>query len=669
MKLASQRVCSSILLFGKRPLLALLLAGGVVAGLWWLQHRAGHAVHEELILGNPAILDELQTRLSAHGSSAAPLRTTTRWDAVRMPITTVRRRVRGDVLIGRSAEIAFRGTPQTALFVMRESGGLIHGQIYPRGTVLADVVAAPPPLDDTAAFTALFALQSHVINSLGYLSILKGAEFSKGVVADAQADITALSLYRHFAGAFLHFDGRRDVRMRAMVAEAKKYLLFTETEQTEVAGLIVKATRAMQRELDAFRWRGQPMTRAEFYDSVATLPDAASRRALVEQYSAAVLRAHRVGLFPMIARLNVIASTHGFANYAAYASQVIYQLPVDTFVATMDAFAAEHHGAIAQFIAQLGETVQEWDVAYLAKRGMTLPTLAFRDALNAAQAFYRDIGFDLDAAPFAGNILYDTNRRADKYGNAFAARLGDGSRTWFHANFAPDQPVTLDNLRTIVHELAHNIHRIIGAEGADGNGALGMAAQPLAWREGIARALDGLVTTHAWMDRYLSHLPQFADPAVRRRLADMYTDLNVYEQMLVFARARFELNLYDDLPAGRQGTNPDGSPRSLEERLDAWSALADRYLHVQTMPGQVGGVIWATPHFATSPCYYAAYSGGYPVAQRAVQPIVAGLLAGNIQHMQNGGKNLTALFRQGAALATLDEIETAVSGFRTALPR
>lgn len=635
----------------------ILLVGGIIAGVWLLRDR--HAGREELILGNPAILDELQTRLTAHGGSAAPLRTTTQWDAVRMPITTERRRVGGEVLIGRSAEIEFRGTPQTALFIMREHGGLIHGMLYPRGTALAAVVAAPPPLDDTAAFTALFALQSHVINSLGYLSILKGAEFSKGVIADAQADITTLSLYRHFAGAFLHFDGRRDARMRAMVTEAKKYLLFNEAEQREIAGLIVEATRAMQRALDAFRWRGQAMTRAEFYDAVATLPDAASRRELVEQYSAAVLRAHRVGLFPMIEKLNAIARAHGFAHYAAYAGQVVYQLPVDTFVATMDAFAVAQRGASAQFIAQLGETVSEWDVAYLAKRGVAIPTLTFRDALNAAKAFYRDIGFDLDAAPFANNIIYDTNQRADKYGNAFAARLGDGSRTWFHANFAPDQPVTLDNLRTIVHELAHNIHRIIGAEGADGNGALGMAAQPLAWREGIARALDGLVTTRAWMDRYLSHLPQFADPTVRHQLAEMYTGLSVYDQMLVFARARFELNLYND-------TNPDGSPRPWDERLDAWSTLADRYLHVQTLPGQIGGVIWATPHFATSPCYYASYSGSYPVAQRAMQPIVAGLVAGNIQQMQDGGKNLATLFRQGAALATLDEIETAVTGFRTA---
>ncbi|MBI2343791.1 MAG: hypothetical protein HYV02_05630 [Deltaproteobacteria bacterium] len=528
---------------------------------------------------------------------------------------------------------------------------------------------------DAALFDVLWQLQAHAVNSLGYFSILKGARFSHSHKARKQADLVEPILYRRLAAMLRHLGGRYAaivathglrqyynarrpgllMQMQSMLQSARQHLLFAEEEHAEIAAIIAESSATAQQALADFRWNGTPLTRGEFYRLLATTEEASARERLVREYSGAVLSAYQQALFPALPRLNAVARTHGFANYPAYVGAIQYDLPPARFLDILEAYHLAHDRTIAGFVDTLrtllhDARVHEWDVHYLANKkirmalgGGELPTLTFTEALHAAQAFYRDLGIDFAAAPLAQAIHYDTKKREDKYGNAFVTRLGAGNTVWMHTNFAPDAPLTLADLQTLVHELAHAAHILLSAEEGHGNGAMGMAATPKPWREGIASALDQLVVSRAWMDRYLSPLSQFADPDVRRAMAGVHEPLARYDTMLTLLRAAFEMGWYDDGP--------------LTERLNRWPTLAAQYLHVAALPGTAGGRIYATPHFATSPGYYVVYGGGLPLATRVTAPIATALAHDDTAALQRQGKMLIHLLRQGVAFSTLQAIE------------
>lgn len=542
---------------------------------------------------------------------------------------------------------------------------------------------------DRALFDALFDIQAYVFNSLGYLVILQGAEFSKGIKAAEQASKSATQVTHLLNAPLMQLASRYEVVagdpmlreyytrqdpdllpfMKAMAKYAKEELLFSKADTDKVIELATNSEKLMTQALENFRWEGKRLTRAEFYQALREIEDPAKRRELVESYSQVVLNAHRHGLFPMIDELNLIAQKYGYENYAEYVGHISHGIAPSQFDRQAKAYHAANEAKLKAFVAELtelngGKTVYEWDVHHLADKlaqqkldGQKIPKLTFADALEAARRFFKDIGIDLDQPPFQGNIFYDTNKRQDKYGNAFAMTIGDGSRAWFNTNFDTTEKISLEDLGTIVHELVHDIHMIQSAKRARGNVAMAIDGNPSIWTEGIAVAVDRLVMTKEWMDRYLAHLPQFSDPAVRSAIAEANEGLAIYDQMMIMSRARFEINLY-------QVKNKDGSERPLEERLNFWPEWVRKYMHVEAMEGTKGGRVYATPHFAGSPGYYVSYTGGFQTALKATEEIYEGLKKGDEALLKSGGATLLHLFEMGARLTNIAEIESEIDAWR-----
>lgn len=714
---------------------------------------------ESLVVGNPTLVDELLRLIQAQGTSQAPFRLVTPWNAVTLPLTThvigglnLDGDAHPDFLVLLSANIYAEPNAtaghRTASFLMRVAGTaessalgaptaamLEHGALLAAGLhdgtghPITDLLISRMPngrhavayrayhadfgtyeeriagdeahtamtpeeqfAADHTLFTTLAAVQGYMLNSVGYLDALKGAQFSAGSPATEAIyqDATQLThwlatplreLSRRYAAVsadpalVAHYQAKDPDLLpftKATHLATQRELLYSQADQEAVTALASRSEKLLNDGLAAYRWKGNPdaaITRAEFYQLLRDLPDPADRRQLLEEYSAAALRAHQQGLVPMIGELNTIAQKYGFANYAEYAGKVLFGIAPDDFDKLAKDFHATNEAKIVAFIGELtrlngGQPVNEWDVHHLADalakeklQGREIPKLTFADGLTAAKAFFLDLGMDLDQPPFAGQILFDTNKREDKYGNAFATTIGDGKRAWFNTNFDPTEEISLEDLGTIVHELVHDIHMIQAAQRAKGSTAFGINGNPSIWTEGIAVAVDRLVTTKGWMDRYLAHLPQFQDDAIRAAIAQAGEGLATYEQMMILSRARFEINLYQD-------KNPDGTPRPMAERLGFWQHWVRQYMHVEAMDSAQGGHVWATPHFAGMPGYYVSYQGGFPTALKAAEPIYTGVATGSAEHLKTGGAQLLHLFGLGARLTSIGEIEQAITALQ-----
>ncbi|MDZ4224579.1 MAG: hypothetical protein U1D33_01590, partial [bacterium] len=250
-------------------------------------------------------------------------------------------------------------------------------------------------------------------------------------------------------------------------------------------------------------------------------------------------------------------------------------------------------------------------------------------------------------------IFFDMKKRENKYGNAFAQALNDGSSAWFNTNFDPAEKITLTDLNTIIHELTHDIQFILGSRNGRGNVVTGYGAWPTTWVEGSAMTMGDIVYNSDWMDRYLSDLEGFQDPNFRKTAAEALTQKNLYTNMMVLCRALWENGLYED-------KDVDGRDIPFENRLRDWEIFAQKYMHVRTMNALHGGYVYATPHFAGMPAYYAGYGGGRTLGVAVMEPMVAGLAKQDEAMLRRGGQVLARVLERGSAILTAPEIATAI---------
>lgn len=542
--------------------------------------------------------------------------------------------------------------------------------------------------DDFHLFDALFSAQTFVFNTSGFIDILVAAK-DIGIPAGEEMTKTQALFYDQFGPAFMNFkqriqlvlsDPKRKARYekrnpdffpfaRVLFTEADKVLALRKEDSDKLAELASQAETRMMEALEKFRWPREgwaekPMTRADFYRTLGELEDPENRRDLTEKYSATVVAAHREAFFPMIENLNAMARKYGFKSYPDYYDRVHHGMTPKDFEAVVENFHTKYGPTIAAYMEELkiingDEPVYEWDVDYLSQKLLKvktdegLPKLTFDEAMKIAKRWFVDIGWDLDLPPFKGNIFFDLKKRDNKYGNAFATAIGDGSRAWFNTNFDTREKISLEDLNTIIHELTHDVQSILGARRAGGSVAMGLGGSPGTWIEGSAMTMGDIVSNKNWIDRYLSHLPEFKDPEVRSVAADILGKQTLYNNMMVLGRALWENNLYED-------KDENGNPISLDQRLKNWEALAKKYMHVETMDATRGGYIYATPHFAGSPGYYVSYGGGRGLGLLAMDLMFKGLAADNPATLKKGGEVFGAVLEEGARNINAAEVEQAI---------
>lgn len=463
------------------------------------------------------------------------------------------------------------------------------------------------------------------------------------------------------------------VLVQALFADASQSLLLSELDKKQVQDYAQKNDKAMQDALSAFRWKDKKITRAEFYSTLAEEPDAKEREQLLKSYSATVLEAHKKAMFQTIEPLNKIAEKYGYPYFTALTTTELYDISPKQYQEVVDRYYESNKETLDQFVSELtslngGQTPYEWDVQFLSAalvkkklNGKDIPKVSYDQAIHTVKNFYHDIGFDLDPLLERGDIFLDTNKRDNKKGNAAATMFEDGSKAWFTANFDQSEKIVLEDMATVLHEFAHDLHFIYSAKKARGNAVFGFVGNPNMWTEGIATALDGHVLLRPFLDRYLKELPDFSDPELRRVIGEVNEKLAVYEKLMLMCRALWDINLY-------RTVDENGNAISLEERLNHWPFLVKKYLHVKAIPGTEGGRVYATPHFPATPGYYVSYTGGHTTAMHAVENITKGLENQNAKQLRYGGQVLRHLFEMGARLQTVEQIDAAIDDFVTKNP-
>lgn len=710
---------------------------------------------DEVVVGNPAMLDEAIDLIAKHGDSQKPLPVTTKWDAVKMPVRTDLYRgfnfnndPHPDFILVRSFTIFVApGEPTTTIsFLARILGNaetdkakklsddMIKGakllwwgenpgkeipvrglfaseSVYTAGGHNVEFIAphqndemiglvklwpddSPEKIDnqsrweqyehDSSLLKHIDKVQAYALNSRGYLSILMGlrASLSEGSVAQYEKLSPLMANNLGFAveelGRRYNLVSKDEVLTRyynntdsnylpfakAAAKWGEKSLILTSEESTRIAEMQARAASIRAKVTEAFRWKGKTMTRAEFHMTLRRAEDPEEREKLLTAYTGEILKAMKQNssLFTMIDKLNKIAQNHGYKSYADFVMKVHHGSTVEAFNRLYEDFHQKNKDKLKAFVGELqevngGKPVYEWDVDHLTDKlvskelgGKQVPEIGYKDAIQVAKNYYRDMGFDLDAPPLKGNIIFDTLKREDKYGNAFAEVIGAGEKTWSNTNFDPNQTMPLGNLSAFIHEWMHNIHIITAAKNAHGNVMNAMEGQPGMWTEGIASTMEDTVKSREWMDRYLSGLPDFSDLKLREAIARSNEGATLYQHMMVLSRARWELNLYEAVDAG-------GKPRSIEERLHYWPTLARNYMHVEAISAEKGALVYSVPHFFNMPVYYVSYEGGIPLAQKAAGMLLGGVKENNTDKMKRGADVIREVFLKGSRLLTLDDIE------------
>ena len=504
------------------------------------------------------------------------------------------------------------------------------------------------------------------------------SEFDKGGEVDNYiADINS-TFYNRLSFAFRALEGSYPNFFRAdqlpfarvMIEEARKNLVLSEEDKRLEGKLKSDSAKLFGEERGKFEWNGKKMGREDYYRALLTVKDPKEREDMTKAYDAVTISAmskEEVGLFSAIDKLNEMAARYGYKNYAEMVVKIYNFASVESFVKMMDDVYARRGAALEQFVKELeglngGLMVNEWDVPYLTE-GMIrretglaeLPRISVTDAMEAAKRFFKDIGIDTDAPPFAGNIFYDTKKRDNKYPNAFAESLGDGSRSWLNTNLDPQVPAVLKDVQAVFHEFMHNFQFIAGAKNAGGNAAMNSVnSQTYAFAEGLGAVIEGVIYEPVFMDRYLAGIKGFEDPAVRASISRVKLRAKLYEDMKIMIRARQEMELY-------KTRDENGRYRSVEERMEAMKDIAEKYLFVHAEVDKLD--FWTVPHPTNGGnVYYSNYSLGRSAAEAATRDILAAMRGERAA--EGAGELLLRVFEEGPRLRSLEDIQGYVSSYR-----
>ncbi|GEM_PF-6620565 len=551
---------------------------------------------------------------------------------------------------------------------------------------------------DRALFGQLSEVATYASNTTGYFALSRAEKDKFKLTSQAAATLMpttynrlsfALNRLKERYQAIIsnpdlsQFYEKKDPRllpfMKALVIQSQMYLTFTEQEEKRYAELITQGTDDLyQKAADSyFPFPKNPekkVTRKEWMNLLRETSSPKERARLFRTFNAHFHTFHQKeggllhevnGRLPVVDELNQMAKNHGFLNYPDFLTRVNYAIRLEDFDAVFERYSQEHDAEIASFTQKLrklngGNDVYEWDLDYLKNQfvreqlgGKNPPTLRFDSAVEVAKTYFRDLGWDLDKAPFKDRIIFDTSKRENKHALTVAIGEGDGSRAWFHANFSPDAEITLQDLSTIIHELTHDVQYILASQKAGKSALYGFDSQPRLWAEGIAMAMSDVVFDEAWMAKYLAPLPPFADPKLRKAISEVEQKSLVWEQMLYLCRARWEIQLYQTEDAHAQ-------PRSVEERLKIWPDLVKKYLHLSAEDDLSTLAIYSQPHFYSSLIVYVTYSGR-AVGTEATELLRQGIAEGNREKIKAGASRIRNIFVKGAKASTTEEVLKLIS--------
>jgi Peptidase family M3 len=286
----------------------------------------------------------------------------------------------------------------------------------------------------------------------------------------------------------------------------------------------------------------------------------------------------------------------------------------------------------------------------LLKVGMSsMPTWSWSEAREIVFRFYADLGVDIPDLIEQGKILIDPYVRKHKYGGAWKASLGGGLPDLIGLNLARGKRLSFDTLTALVHECAHAVHGVEMRKDPSGVAVPAKTSGVVA--EHFAQTLDRVVSSKAWIDRYLSGHPRLRSDRVRKLYAQKMRESKYIENADVLLEAEWEIQFYDE-------RNEDGELRSMRERLDLWNKKKEAYFHFDRFPIPSSEAFpLYDDSFVKRPMYRSAYYLAPQWAEELMQSTVEAMERADAVGMQQGFEHVMQLMGSVAASRSFADLK------------
>ena len=367
-----------------------------------------------------------------------------------------------------------------------------------------------------------------------------------------------------------------------------------------------------------------------------------------------------------IADANGIAMDHGFGSYADYQLKMRYDLSPGEYRTIANKLLDDNLARINRARNEIkrmdpSAVIDEDNIWRLLQRKLTSrlrneagrdsdPHMTLDEALAVAKSFYRDLGFDLDHINYDTAIVFDFQQREGKAAGLVSA-MEDGRRTWIGISPPANGHLSLTDLQTIIHEIAHAIHYYLGSLQSESNATGGSMMCSKTWMETVAQSLGSIVLSEDFIIRYLSHIDGFNNPAVAGILVQELTDQAAYLDTTIILATLWELGLYED-------PNSCGSFSTMEQRLESSRQLSERYLALDpdaSLPSSQTLSFKLKELAQTDPFHNFAHAGGKLFGAELATPIRNALLSGNPDRISSSFAPLRSLMEIGGGIFSVED--------------
>lgn len=397
---------------------------------------------------------------------------------------------------------------------------------------------------------------------------------------------------------------------------------------------------------------GKKISRPAYEMAIVAEKDDAKRLKMAQDYEAhfATIYDEGGGYHYFIEQMNSIAKEHGFKNYAEMRIRERFGISLDEFKIWVDRTMASTEGDAKDYIEKLKNSSEQdeigyWDVGYLSNEwiknetGMkALPALTETEMFSVVKNLFKDLGFDMKAEPYKNIVMdiYDNELKDNVPGTAATATT---TTAYFTSNIEPGKKIPLENLKTVIHELTHDMHYLTAGQTVGGYSTYQNNGYPYVY-EALTIAMEDVpFTTPEMMKRYFSGIEGFNDklfeiyPMARKRSA-------AWEQRKLLVMALMEINLYEN-------------EAPWNDRLTVWEDMVRKYLFVEPKGIKLGQILCRShPYGEQSQLGYASYPLGAATMMKVRDNIIKD---GTQEELARYGEAMRRIMATGATgdLSTL----------------
>ncbi len=267
---------------------------------------------------------------------------------------------------------------------------------------------------------------------------------------------------------------------------------------------------------------GKKISRTDYERAIAAEKDDVKRLKMARDYEAHFAAMYNEGgdYHRFIEQMNSIAKAHGFKNYAEMRIRERFGISMDEFKSWVNRTMLSTEGEAKDFIEKLKKfsgrsELGYWDIGSLSNEWIEketgvkkMPELTEEELFGIIRRLFKDLGFDLATEPYK-NVVMDIYADILKNNVSGTAATATATTAYFTSNIEYGEKMPLDNLKTVVHELTHDMHFITAGKIGGGSSTYQNNGYPYVY-EALTIAMEDLpFATPEIMKKYFSGLEGF----------------------------------------------------------------------------------------------------------------------------------------------------------------